>query len=125
MVNFNWVTDNDGLYSRYVEAYNNGLTIKQIKAELGLSKTRQATFYRHAKDEGLLQLKKNPKPKYYYYSVWHDSWVVKRKTKKSFISILCKSEKEAKRIVERLIQKNWSNYEAEAIREILRTGGEL
>lgn len=125
-VNFKWVANNDdSLYPDFIEAYNKGLTIKQIEKSLGLSKNRQKTFYRHAREEGLLKLKKNPTPRYYYYSTWHRRWVVKRKTKKSLISILCQSEQEAKRIVERLTLKNWSTREAEIIRTILRTGGEL
>lgn len=126
VLNFNWITtDDDNLYKDYVEAYNNGLTLTQIEKELGLSKNRQHTFFKHAREEGLLNLKKNRKPKYYYYSKFRKCWVVKRKTKKSFTSIGCQSEEQAKKVVERLNLKNWSKNEAKIIREIIRSGGEV
>lgn len=125
-LNFKWVENTkEDLYGDYVQAYNQGLTIQEIEDRLGISKGTQNTYFRHARHEGLLKLKKDTRPKYYYYSTWHEKWIVKRKTKNYLISIFCKSEEQAQRIVERLKLKNWSMQEVDNIRGILRNGGDL
>ena len=114
------------LYNEYVECYNKGYTIKEIMGKLGISKSTQNSYYKHAKREGLLNLKRRAEPRYYYYSKYYQRWIVQKKNKStSLVKILCNTEEEAKIIVGRLKKHDWSKTEAEKIRNILRYGGTL
>ena len=127
MVNFNIIEGNpNDCYDEYVECYNKGYTIKEIMDKLNISRSTQNSYYKWAKHEGLLNLKRRASPRYYYYSKYYRRWIVQKKNKNvSLVKILCNTEEEAQIIVERMKKHNWSKTEAKKIRDTLRCGGRL
>ena len=117
-------TTDTGAYEDFIDCYNKVYTTKEIIAILGISKSTQNSFYKQAKQEGLLKLKRRDAPKYYFYSTFHNRWIVQKRNKDiPLVKIFCNSEKEAQAIVERLKKHNWDQSEVKKIRKTLRSGG--
>lgn len=112
-MNFNIVENKDSYYEKYdlfVKAYNDGVKVRRIRDDLGLTSKRYQQYKNQALDEGKIRPRRDMKTaKYYTRTKCGNYIVVKREegTRKMKSYGTYHTLEETLKVVEDLKKKNW------------------